>query len=172
MKTLETPRLILRNFSENDKNAMFEFLGDEQTCLDDGGYHAYPSMDDPGFRSDAAFLAKSDEHYAVELKSTGSVIGLVHIMPSDRGPDAAELGYVVSKNHRRRGYAKEAVRAVIDELFTGHIRTIVCTCYEYNTASAKVLESLGFVREGRIENSCDHPQFGLIDSLCYTLEKK
>lgn len=172
MKTLETKRLILRNFTDADADGLFEMLGDEQTCLDDGGYHAYPSMDDPGFRSDAAFLAKSDEHYAVTLRETGRAVGLVHIMKSDRGPDAAELGYVISKKHRRRGYAKEAVQAVIGELFVGSVKTIVCTCYEYNAASAKTLESLGFSQECRIENSCDHPQFGLIHSLCFALEKK
>jgi len=172
MKTIETSRLILRSFTENDLDGLFEMLGDEQTCLNDGGYHAYPSKNDPGFLSDAAFLAKSGEHYAVALRETGRVVGLIHIMSSDRGPNTAELGYVISKNHRRRSYAKEAVQAVIDELFAGSIRAIVCTCYEYNAASAKTLESLGFSYEGKIEDSCDHPQFGLIDSLCYTLEKK
>lgn len=172
MKTLETNRLILRNFSESDKNDLFALLGDEQTCLDDGGYHAYSSMEESGFSEDVKYLAQSDEHYAVTLRETGRTIGLVHIMKAERAVKTAELGYAFNKDFRRRGYAKEAVRAVIDELFSGDVKMIVCTCYEYNTASAKVLESLGFAREGRIENSCDHPQFGLIDSLCYTLEKK
>lgn len=172
MKTIETRRLILRSFTENDMDSLFEMLGDEQTCLDDGGYHAYPSKNDPGFLSDASFLAKSGEHCAVALRETGRVVGLVHIMSSELGPETAELGYVIGKNHHRRGYAKEAVQAVIDELFAGSIQTIVCTCYEYNAASAKTLESLGFSYEGRIENSCDHPQFGLIDSLSYALKKK
>lgn len=172
MKNIETRRLILRSFTENDMDGLFEMLGDEQTCLDDGGYHAYPSRNDPGFISDAAFLAKSGEHYAVALRETGRVVGLVHIMNSDLGPDAAELGYVIGKNHRRNGYAKEAVQAVIDELFADSVRTIVCTCYEYNTASSKTLESLGFSYKCRIKSSCDHPQHGPIDSLCYTLEKK
>lgn len=172
MKTIETARLILRNFNESDLDDLFELLGDEQTCLDDGAYHAYPSKDDPGFLSDFLFLTKSGEHYAVTMRETDKTIGLVHIMSSDRGPDCAELGFVMNKNFRRRGYMKEAVQAVIGELFAGSIQIIVCTCYEYNTASAKTLESLGFGFEGRIENSDDHPQRGLIDSFSYTLEKK
>ena len=171
MKTLETDRLILRKFSENDKNDLFELLGDEQTCLDDGGYHAYSSMDDPCFSGDVKYLAQSAEHYAVTLKETGKVIGTVHIMKAERAVKAAELGYAFNKNFRRRGYAKESVRAVIDELFSGDVKMIVCTCYEYNTASVKTLESLGFTFEGRIRKSCDHPQKGLIDSLSFFLEK-
>lgn len=172
MKTIETDRLILRSFSENDTDDLFELLGDEQTCLDDGGYHAYPSKDDPGFRADAAYLAKSEEHYAVEHRKTGRMIGFVHIMTCDRGSHAAELGFVTNKAFRRQGYTKEAVRAVIEDLFSGDVHLIVCTCYEYNTASAKTMESLGFAYEAKTENSCDHPQKGHISSLSYTLEKK
>jgi len=172
MKTIETARLVLRSFRESDKDDLFELLGDEQTCLDDGGYHAYASIDDPGFTADAAFLAKSEEHYAVSLRDTGKAIGLVHIMKADRAVKANELGYVLNKNFRRRGYAKEAVRAVIGSLFESGTEMIVCTCYAYNTPSAKTLESLGFTMEGRIRNSTNHPQHGVIDSLSWVLEKE
>lgn len=172
MKSLETKRLLLRKFAETDEADLFELLGDEQTCLDDGGYHAYASIDDPGFTGDVKFLSQSEEHYAVTLRDGGKTIGLVHIMKADRGVKATELGYVLNKSYRRQGYAKEAVRAVIDELFSGDVRMIVCTCYEYNTASAGLLESLGFTCEGRIKNSTNHPQKGVIDSLSYTLEKE
>lgn len=171
MKTIETARLALRNFRKTDAADLFEMLSDEQTCLDDGGYHAYSSIDDPGFADDLSFLAQSDEHYAVTLRASGKVVGLVHIMKADRGIRASELGYVISRDFRRQGYAKEAVRAVIDELFASGTQMIVCTCYEYNTASARTLESLGFTLEGRIHFSCSHPQRGPIDSLSYYLDK-
>lgn len=172
MKTLETPRLILRAFSERDRGDLFELLGDEQTCLDDGGYHAYPSINAPEFLRDANFLAQSGEHYAVTLRETGKVIGLVHLMNASRAVKTAELGYCIHRNFRRLGYAKESVRAVIDELFLQDTQMIVCTCYEYNVASAKMLESLGFSQEGRIRRSVNHPQKGVIDSLSYTLDKE
>ena len=57
-------------------------------------------------------------------------------MPAHRGVKTAELGYVLNKSFRRQGYMKEALRAVIDELFSGDTQMIVCTCYDYNTASA------------------------------------
>ena len=172
MKTIETARLVLRKFTESDKADLFELLGDEQTCLDDGGYHAYTSIDDPGFVGDVQYLAQSTEHYAVTLRDSGKTIGLVHIMPAKRAVKAAELGYVLNKNFRRCGYAKEAVRAVIDELFSGDTQMIVCTCYDYNVASARTLESMGFTLEGRIRKSSNHPQMGAVDSLSYYLEKE
>lgn len=170
MKTLETSRLTLRGFCESDKSDLFELLGDEQTCLDDGGYHAYASIDDPGFLGDVQYLAQSGEHYAVTLRETGKVIGLVHIMPAKRAVNTAELGYLLNKNFRRQGYMKEALRAVIGDLFSGDTQMIVCTCYDYNIASARTLESLGFTLEGRIRKNTNHPQHGVIDSLSYYLE--
>ena len=171
MKTIETSRLILRPFCEGDKSDLFELLGDEQTCLDDGGYHAYASIDDPGFCGDVRFLAQSGEHYAIALRESDKVIGLVHIMSAHRGIKTSELGYVLNKSFRRQGYMKEALRAVINNLFAGDIQMVVCTCYDYNIASAKTLESLGFAMEGRIHKSTNHPQHGVIDQLSYYLEK-
>ncbi len=172
MKNIETSRLILRGFCENDRYDLFELLSDEQTCLDDGGYHAYSTIDDPGFSGDVQFLSKSNEHYAITLREGGKTIGLLHIMPAHRGIKTAELGYVLNKSFRRQGYMKEALRAVIDDLFAGDVQMIVCTCYDYNTASAKTLESLGFTCEGRIHKSTNHPQMGVIDQLSYYLEKE
>lgn len=172
MNTIHTERLILRAFRPADSADLFELLGDEQTCLDDGGYHAYASADEPGYIRTVGFLAQSGEHYAVALRESGKCIGLVHIMDADRGVKSASLGYVIGKTHRRQGYASEAVQAVIDDLFASGVRMIVCTCYEYNAASRKTLEALGFTLEGRIRNSCNHPQHGLIDSLSFYLEKK
>ena len=172
MKTIETSRLVLRKFSESDQGDLFELLGDEQTCLDDGGYHAYSSIDDPGFSGDLQYLAQSVEHFAIAQRETGKVIGLVHIMSARRGIKTAELGYVLNKNFRRQGYMKEALHAVIGDLFAADIQMIVCTCYDYNTASAKTLESLGFTMEGRIHKSAKHPQRGVIDQLSWYLEKE
>jgi len=172
MKNIETPRLILRPFAESDKADLFGLLGDEQTCLDDGGYHAYASMDDSRFIADAQYLCASEEHYAVALRETGKAIGLVHIMPARRGIKTAELGYALNKAYRRCGYMKEALRAVIGDLVSGDTQMIVCTCYDYNAASVRTLESLGFTLEGRIHKSANHPQRGVIDQLSYYLEKE
>ena len=40
MDSIETERLILRKFVFSDKDDLFEIMSDEQTSLDDGGYHA------------------------------------------------------------------------------------------------------------------------------------
>ena len=45
MDSIETDRLILRKFVFSDKDDLFEIMSDEQTSLDDGGYHACKGRD-------------------------------------------------------------------------------------------------------------------------------
>ena len=45
MESIETERLILRKFVFSDKDDLFEIMSDEQTSLDDGGYHACKGQD-------------------------------------------------------------------------------------------------------------------------------
>lgn len=49
LRTLETKRLLLRNVKAEDVDDLFEIVSDEQSCLDDGAYHASPSKDGKEF---------------------------------------------------------------------------------------------------------------------------
>ena len=61
----------------------------------------------------------------------------------------ATLGYKIDKDHRHRGYAKEAIdrgmRIMDEEL---HLHRIEATVMPVNVASMKLLEKVGFEREG------------------------
>jgi len=79
---------------------------------------------------------------AVELASTGEVIGLVGLQPHDDGQ--FELGWWIWKEHWGRGYATEAAWA-----FVAHAREVmgldrlVAVIDPPNTASIRVAEHLG-----------------------------
>ena len=147
-----------------------QLLGDEQTCLDDGGYHAYSTIDDPGFSGDVQFLSKSNEHYAIPLREGGKTLGLLHIMPAHRGVKTAELGYVLNKSFRRQSYMKEALRAVIDRLFkeTG-VKTITAKHDTENGKSGRVMQKAGMhlveVRQKAAQNN-----LGLRDMAIYAID--
>ena len=66
MIEVETPRLLLRDFQECDKQDLFEILSDEQWCLDGGGYHAYQKMDKEFDELFEKFMTQS--RYAIVLK--------------------------------------------------------------------------------------------------------
>lgn len=176
MQTIETQRLLLRNVTLQDGSSLFTMLGDEQTCLDDGGYHACASMEDPGFLQNLKWLAEHDQHYLVVEKGAGQEpafgqgVGLIHLMDAHRGVPAMELGYIISRNFRRQGYAREALSGVIAHLFATGIRMVTAECYAYNLASRRLLESLGFAQEGVRRKALLHPQRGVIDTLLFCLE--
>ena len=79
--------------------------------------------------------------------------GHVHI--GDVGVDLhdnrmqAEIGFTLAAAYQRRGFAAEAVRAVLDHLFrVAGLHKVSAECDARNTASARLLERVGFRREG------------------------
>lgn len=49
--------------------------------------------------------------FPMELKESGKVIGNIYC--GNRDFDAKEVDYIVNKNYQRKGYAAEALRAII-----------------------------------------------------------
>ena len=70
-----------------------------------------------------------------------------HRRPDDAG--AVEVGYGVLPEYRRRGYAFEAARALVDWAFTQPgVRRVVAECEADNVGSIRILERLGMRRVG------------------------
>lgn len=72
----------------------------------------------------------------------GAPLGTVHL--SGLWRDTAEVGWYVAPEHRRRGVAKEAVRAVVLHLLEKHNLAVQARMDEANAASRGLAESLGF----------------------------
>lgn len=165
---IETPRLRLRPVRRGDEGDLFELVSDEQTCLDDGGFHAF-SQRGPAF--DALFDRFTRQlRYAIEHR--GKVIGMVHLMEADRAVPCYELGYVLHPSFRGRGLAREAVAAVIREWFARtDTRMFLAKCTPYNVPSRKLIQGLGFEYEGRQHKALNHALLGPVDLECWYLER-
>ncbi len=111
-------------------------------------------------------------NYIIAEKKTGAFagdIGVGFFMP---GPGQAELGYRMLPEVQRRGYATEAAKGMIAHLFTTHklhrLHALVATP---NVPSWRLLERLGFRREGHLKESfpkngawMDDYIYGLLES--------
>jgi RimJ/RimL family protein N-acetyltransferase len=85
---------------------------------------------------------------AITLTATGELLGSIGLM-FDPAHKKAELGYWVGVPHWNRGYASEAVRAVIDYGFrTLGLNRIQAHHMAHNPASGRVMEKAGLRREG------------------------
>jgi ribosomal-protein-alanine N-acetyltransferase len=139
---IETKRLVIRKFKKEDFEDFFEYISDEETVK----FEPYKPMSTEEAKESLEWKISSDEMFAAVEKSSGKVIGNVYFGKSDY--DSAELGYVFNKNFWHMGYAKEACEAVLKEAFLGGTHRVFAECDPKNEASWRLLEALGFKREG------------------------
>jgi len=79
------------------------------------------------------------------------VIGTLLVFKPDESSRCVEIGYVVGREHWRRGFASAALNALLDHLFsTAGLRRVEAQVNPANTASTCLLLSLGFVLEGHL----------------------
>ena len=144
---LETDRLILRRYHQEDLQDLYEYLSDEEVVK----YEPYRAMDMEETIRELDVRIASGEMIAVVLKENGKLIGNLYL--SQRDFDSLELGYVFNKHYWRQGYAKESCKALIQKAFSGATHRIYAECDPDNTASWKLLERLGFAREAHFKQN-------------------
>jgi RimJ/RimL family protein N-acetyltransferase len=89
-----------------------------------------------------------EEWTQIAIEHDGQVVGDVAVR-METSAQCAALGYTLSPAAQHRGFAREAVGAVVDALFDRTaIHRIVATLDEANLASMRVVETLGFRFEG------------------------
>lgn len=170
---IKTDRIIVRRFSIEDQKDIFEIVSDKDTCYEDGGYEPFKAMDEEFNQLMEKFLM-DDYRYVIEVTQEHKVIGLVHLMEVDnRGVDCLEIGYVINKNYRRKGYAFEAVDSVINFCFEeADVEMITAGVFQGNVKSMNMLNKLNFIKEGITHKAMNHCSYGIIDMVNYYKEPK
>lgn len=138
---IETDRLILRPFTMDDFDDLYEYISDAKVVE----YEPYKPLTREEARENLKWRCTTDEMFAVALKENGKVIGNVYF--GNRDFNSKEIGYVFNKNFWGKGYAKEACRAVIADAFENGIHRVFAELDPDNENSRHLVESLGFVRE-------------------------
>lgn len=143
MLRFETDRLILRNFSTEDAQGLFEytvyprvncFLSDKNSTLEEAKLTA-------GTRSN------DDTYIAVALKESNELIGELFCMKED--PDTYSVGWHFNDKYEGKGYASESAQALLKYLFTEQdARRVYAYVEDDNLRSQKLLEKLGMRKEG------------------------
>ena len=145
---LETERLLLRRYDSKDAEQCFAFLSNEQDAYMDCS-KAFHEMGTE-YQELMDLFAQRETQYMIVLKGSDEVIGTVNVFADDsRAVDAMEIGYSIAHTHQRKGYAYEALSALLgllqDEL---RLEMVTAGILPENTASEKLLQKLGFQREG------------------------
>ncbi|MFC9999708.1 GNAT family N-acetyltransferase [Nocardia sp. NPDC127526] len=87
----------------------------------------------------------------IERRDTGEFIGYCGLIVGQASYDEPEIAYELVRRAHGHGYATEAGRAVVEAAACTGRRRLWATVREWNTASFRVLEKLGFDRSGRVD---------------------
>lgn len=149
---LETERLLLRKFREEDFDDFCGFAMDDEMCRMMG---RAPMPDRAAARVNFDWLKNHEPRgYAIVLKESHSVIGNLTVskvadyvarLDALAGKRGCALSFSIGKAHQRKGLMLEAVRAVIDHLFCiENVDYINCGYFDFNRASEGLQRKLGF----------------------------
>ena len=150
---LQTGRLILRPWEENDAEALYTYAKDPEIGPA-AGWPVHTSVENS--RQVIREVLSVPETYAVVLKETGKVIGSVGLkLESDlvHNNKECELGYWAGKPFWGRGFIPEASAELLRRAFEDlNMDRVWCAYYDGNLKSKRVQEKLGFKYQQTSEN--------------------
>jgi RimJ/RimL family protein N-acetyltransferase len=147
---LKTPRLVLRQFTEDDVDNLFNLNSDPEVMryLTGGRPTPREQIRDQIIPCNLGVYGRLDRlgTWAAESTATGEFLGWFHFRPGHGSDDITniELGYRLRRSSWNKGYATEGSRALISMGFTdlgvGRVFALTMTV---NTASRRVLAKCG-----------------------------
>jgi RimJ/RimL family protein N-acetyltransferase len=167
LPVLETERLRLRAWSDEDVAPLREILGDREVLRYFGTGPLYRAK-----RTAAETLARVTDlearravsamrdhwahhgygEWAAEDRATGRLLGKIgFICHSDwkLGPSQIEIGWTLERSAWGRGLATEGARVALDEAFGRMgLEWVISVARRDNARSVRVMEKLGMDREG------------------------
>lgn len=147
MVIAETERLILRRYTENDLQDLFEYLSNPDVVA----FEPYQPMNMEEVKDNLKWRISTDEMIAVELKATNKMIGNVYL--GKREFDSLEIGFVFNNDYWKKGYARESCEKLIELAFQNKIHRVYAECDPGNANSWGLLEKMGFLREGLLRKN-------------------
>ena len=154
---LETDRLRLRAFTAADQDALYALHSSARVLR----YWDSPPWTDPARAAVfvAGCRAMADEgtgvRPAVVRRSDGAFVGWCGLSSWNPTYRSASMGYCLGEEWWGNGYATEAAHALLGWAYaTLDLNRVQAEADTRNAASARVLEKLGFVREGTLREDC------------------
>ena len=173
--TLETERLILREFLPEDAPAMYKnWAADpEVTRFLTWPTHANLHITEEVIHQWIRGYQRPDFYqWAIELKELGQPVGSIAVVSYNNDVDSAQVGYCLGKQWWNRGIMTEALSAVMDFLFREvNARRVEARHDSRNPRSGAVMRKCGMEYEGTLRQSDKNNQ-GICDACWYAALSK
>jgi RimJ/RimL family protein N-acetyltransferase len=147
---LKTPRLVIRQFTEDDADNLFNLNSDPEVMRYLTGGRPTPrgEIRDQIIPFHLGVYDRLDRlgTWAAESAASREFLGWFHFRPGHGSDDLTniELGYRLRRSSWNKGYATEGSRALVSMGFTGlGVERVFALAMTVNTASRGVLEKCG-----------------------------
>ena len=174
LPTITTERLWLRWLTPDDVPALAAIFGDAEVCR----FWSSPALSDvaaaEALHSEIVrgFAARSLFQWGIAERATSAVVGTCTLASLSSEHRRAEVGFALARATWGRGYISEALPALLDFAFnTLDLHRLEADVDPRNVRSIRVLERLGFEREGYLRERY-HVNGELQDAVLYGLLRR
>lgn len=173
-RTLETKRLLLRQFSKNDAEAMFRNWESDAAVTEFLRWKAAAGIwETQQILHEWTQGYKQNDFYqwAIVLKEIEEPIGSISVVGKDEKLAMVHIGYCIGRKWWNQGITTEAFRAIIPFFFEEvGVNRIESQHDPNNPNSGKVMEKCGLRYEGTLRQG-DWNNRGIVDACMYSLLK-
>lgn len=172
---LETERLILRPFKEEDAEKMYDGWATDTDVTRYVTWKPHESIEETKKLIKMWIEENKDlekYHWIIELKENKTVIGTMGLLGVDNKNENSEIGYCIKKDYWNKGITTEAAKRVLNYAFTEVGFTRITGRHDIeNPVSGKVMEKCGFKYEGTLRKILKNSRDKIVDCKYYSLLK-
>ncbi len=148
---ISTSRLLLRPLRVDDAPVLAAYRSDPEVARYQPWVTPYTVTDATELIGDMVQPDPTSPgwfQYGIELRGSGTLIGDLGVNLGENLMQA-EIGFTLDPAYQGKGYGTEAVRGILDHLFTVQgLHKVSAEADARNTASTRLLERAGFQPEG------------------------
>ena len=165
---METERLYLRGSQPGDEEDLYEIRNSEFVLK----YNCMKRITLEELQDEIQKDMESKDTYCIVLKENLKVIGKVDIDPDTLryGVNALGISYYLGEQYAAKGIMTEALREIIRYVFEERsVEVLSVRAFRDNEASRRLIEKLGFIREGCIRRGVKGYQDIIYDDVIYSI---
>lgn len=149
---LETDRILLRRFKEDDYISMYHNWAKHEAC---SLYFPWAPVSDISIARERmkcwveCYKENNFYQWGIELKDNNELIGIINLHNIDECNNSAETSYILSPRYWRKGIMTEALKKILKFAFVNvELNRIQADLFDGNEASKKVMVKCGMISEG------------------------
>lgn len=174
-KKIETERLILRKFKDEDALDMYNNWASDSEVTK---YLSWPAHSSVVITKQIIRMwidsYNNKEHYqwAIELKETGEVIGNISLLEINNSDENCEVGYCIGKAFWNKGVVTEAFSKIIKFAFSEIGFQRIAGRHEVdNLSSGRLMEKCNLIYEGTLRKISRDNSSNLVNCKYYSILK-